>query len=154
MERLRRPEPSYCIVSAPFVSLRAVTCWKGRMSAPRRTWSLEVNNNIQRHIMSNLTCCFCLLVFKFCFIVCAFKNLLACHLWQSRIAAVALLPLSGRCQKVRGVSSCVLASTALTHPFHSGLLLFCGNLSCLLVSRESSGAFLYTELLLGSQHEC
>lgn len=95
----------------------------------------------------------CLLV-KFCFIVCAFKNLLACHSWQSRIAAGSLLPLSGRCQKVRAVSSCVSAFTALTHPFHSGLLLLCGNLSCLLVSRESSRAFLYAELLLGVQDEC
>lgn len=40
---LRRPECSYCIVSASFISFHAVPHWEGGMSATSRTWSWEIN---------------------------------------------------------------------------------------------------------------
>lgn len=79
-------------------------------------------------------------------------NPIACHSWQSRTAADALLPrpLGILLEQREARCVCLLCSCSFLPP---GLLVVAGSLSALAASGESGRAFLSRALLWGTRDE-
>lgn len=95
-----------------FISFHVVPHWKWRMNATSRTWSWEINSNIQRYTVTRLMWFSLVLLHSLCIL----KSILLGFLKSDCLPFMAeqelqhmhyCLPLSGSCWKVRVECQCL-----------------------------------------------